>query len=300
MTSTDLIEIFCILDEFCKYFEPELRRHTLETPGKRHRDRPCRMSDSEIMTILVIFHTRRFRDLKSFYLYYVCRHMREEFPHTVSYNRFVERQAQVGMHLLLFLETCALGKCTGISIIDSTPLVACHIKRMRTHRTMRGLAALGKCTMGWFYGFKLHLVINDKGEIMQWRLTPGNVDDRSPLKDSDFTDKLFGKLFADRGYISQDLFERLFVDGIHLVTRLKRNMKNSLMSLHDKLLLRKRSVIETVNEELKNVCQIEHTRHRSVDNFVTNLLAGLIAYNLLPKKPALNLEIIDKSRLLPA
>ena len=300
MTSANLIEIFCILDEFCKYFEPELRRHTLETPGKRHRNRPCRMSDSEIMTILVIFHTRRFRDLKSFYLYYVCRHMREEFPHTVSYNRFVERQAQVGMHLLLFLETCALGKCTGISIIDSTPLVACHIKRMRTHRTMRGLAALGKCTMGWFYGFKLHLVINDKGEIMQWRLTPGNVDDRSPLKDSDFTDKLFGKLFADRGYISQDLFERLFVDGIHLVTRLKRNMKNSLMSLHDKLLLRKRSVIETVNEELKNVCQIEHTRHRSVDNFVTNLLAGLIAYNLLPKKPALNLEIIDKSRLLPA
>ena len=298
MTSTNLIEIFCILDEFCKYFEPELRRHTLETPGKRHRDRPCRMSDSEIMTILVIFHTRRFRDLKSFYLYYVCRHMREEFPHTVSYNRFVERQAQVGMHLLLFLETCALGKCTGISIIDSTPLVACHIKRMRTHRTMRGLAALGKCTMGWFYGFKLHLVINDKGEIMQWRLTPGNVDDRSPLKDSDFTDKLFGKLFADRGYISQDLFERLFVDGIHLVTRLKRNMKNSLMSLHDKLLLRKRSVIETVNEELKNVCQIEHTRHRSVDNFVTNLLAGLIAYNLLPKKPSMNLEIIDKSRLL--
>ena len=291
MTSTDLIEIFCILDEFCKYFEPELRRHTLETPGKRHRDRPCRMSDSEIMTILVIFHTRRFRDLKSFYLYYVCRHMREEFPHTVSYNRFVERQAQVGMHLLLFLETCALGKCTGISIIDSTPLVACHIKRMRTHRTMRGLATLGKCTMGWFYGFKLHLVINDKGEIMQWQLTPGNIDDRTPLKDKSFTEKLFGKLFADRGYISQDLFERLFVDGIHLVTRLKRNMKNSLMSLHDKLLLRKRSVIETVNEELKNVCQIEHTRHRSVDNFVINLLAGLIAYNLLPKKPSMNLEI---------
>lgn len=300
MTSTDLIEIFCILDEFCKYFEPELRRHTLETPGKRHRDRPCRMSDSEIMTILVIFHTRRFRDLKSFYLNYVCKHMRAEFPHTVSYNRFVERQAQVGMHLLLFLETCALGKCTGISIIDSTPLAVCHIKRRRTHRTMRGFAALGKCTMGWFYGFKLHLVINDKGEIMQWQLTPGNIDDRTPLKDKSFTEKLFGKLFADRGYISQELFERLFVDGIHLVTRLKRNMKNSLMSLHDKLLLRKRSVIETVNEELKNVCQIEHTRHRSVDNFVTNLLAGLIAYNLLPKKPALNLEIIDKSRLLPA
>ena len=169
------------------------------------------------------------------------RHMKKEFPHTVSYNRFVERQAQVALHLL---------------------------------------------------------VINDKGEIIQWQLTPGNVDDRAPLKDSRFTEKLFGKLFADRGYISQDLFEMLFVDDIHLVTKIKKNMKNSLMNLYDKLMLRKRSVIETVNDELKNVCQIEHTRHRSIDNFATNLFAGLIAYNLLPKKPAMNLEIIDRSRLI--
>ena len=190
------------------------------------------------MTILVLFHTHRFRDLKSFYLGYICQHMRGDFPHRISYNRFVERQAQVALHLLLFLQTCALGKCSGISIIDSTPLASCHIKRERQHRTMRGWAAKGKCTMGWFYGFKLHLVINDKGEIIQWKLTSGNVDDR------------------------------------------------------------KRSVIETVNDELKNVCQIEHTRHRSFDNFATNLIAGLIAYNLLPKKPEMNIEIIHKSRII--
>lgn len=216
------------------------------------------MSDSEIMTILILFHTRRFRYLKSFYLGYVCQHMRKDFPNPVSYNRFVERQAQVGLHLLLFLQTCALGKCTGISIIDSTPLVSCHIKREKQHKTMKGWAAKGKCTMGWFYG----------------------------------------KLFADRGYISQDLFEMLFVNDIHLVTKLKKNMKNSLMNLYDKIMLRKRSVVETVNDELKNVCQIEHTRHRSIDNFITNLLAGLIAYNLMPKKPEMNIEIIDKSRIL--
>lgn len=298
MTTTNLVEIFCILDEFCKYLTPELKKQSLKVLGKRHRNRLSRMSDSEIMTILVIFHTRHFRDPKSFYLGYVCRHMRKEFPQTVSYNRFVERQAQVGLHLLLFLQTCALGKCTGISIIDSTPLVACHIKRAHMHKTMKGWAAMGKCTMGWFYGFKLHLGINDKGEIIQWLLTPGNVDDREPLKDKRFTERLFGKLFADRGYISHTLFEQLFIDGIHLVTRIRKNMKNSLMNLHDKLMLRKRAVIETVNDELKNVCQVEHARHRSVDNFATNLLAGLIAYNLLPKKPSMNLEIIDNSRLL--
>jgi hypothetical protein len=224
--------------------------------------------------------------------------MRSEFPVRLSYNRFVERQAKVALHLLLFLQTCALGKCTGISIIDSTPLVSCHMKRMHSHKTMMGWAAKGKCTMGWFYGFKLHLVINERGEIIQWMLTPGNTDDREPLKNRDFTQKLFGKIFADRGYISQDLFEMLFVDDIHLVTKIKKNMNNSLMNLHDKILLRKRALIESVNDELKNVCHIEHTRHRSVDNFTVNILAALIAYNMLPKKPEMNIGIIDKSRLI--
>ena len=298
MTTANVIEIFCFLDEFCKYFEPELQKRTISVSGKHHRNRPGRMSDSEIMTILVLFHTSHFRDLKTFYLGYICQHMRKEFPQVISYNRFVERQAKVGLHLLLFFHTCALGKCTGISIIDSTPLVSCHIKRMHMHKTMAGWAQKGKCTMGWFYGFKLHLVINDKGEIIQWQLTPGNCDDREPLKNRKFTERLFGKLFADRGYISQDLFETLFVDDIHLVTKIRKNMKNSLMNIYDKIMLRKRAVIETVNDELKNVCHIEHTRHRSIDNFASNLFAGLIAYNLLPKKPEMNIEIIDKSRLI--
>jgi len=214
------------------------------------------------MTILVLFHTSHFRDLKTFYLGYICRHMKKEFPDVISYNRFVERQTKVAMNLLLFFQTCALGKCTGISIVDSTPLRSCHIKREHSHKTMRGWAQKGKCTMGWFYGFKLHLVINDKGEIIQWLLTPGNVDD------------------------------------INLVTKVRKNMKNSLMSLYDKILLRKRAVIETVNDELKNICQIDHTRHRSVNNFPANLLAGMIAYNFMPKKPSMNIEIIDKKRLI--
>jgi hypothetical protein len=287
------------LDEFCKYLEPELKKRAIESdPEKVRRNRKPIMSDSEIMLIMILFHTYRFRDLKSFYTMYICKHMKSEFPRTLSYNRFVERQSKVGVHLLLFLQTCALGQCKGISIIDSTPLVACHIKREHNNKTMKGFAAKGKCTMRWFYGFKLHLVINDKGEIIQWLLTAGYVDDREPLKSKRFTERLFGKLFADRGYISQDLFETLFVDNLHIVTRIKKNMKNSLMNLYDKLILRKRAIIETVNDELKNVCHIEHTRHRSVENFAVNLVAGLIAYNLLPKKPEMNIEIIYKSRLI--
>ena len=149
MTGANIIEIFCILDEFCKYFAPKLKKHTLDTSGKRRRNLPCLMSDSEVMIILVLFHTMRQRDLKSFYLGYVCNHMCTEFPHRLSYNRFIERQVKVGLYLLLFLQTCALGKCTGISIIGSTPLKSCNIKRAHSHRTMKGWAAKGKCMYGY-------------------------------------------------------------------------------------------------------------------------------------------------------
>jgi hypothetical protein len=197
----------------------------------------------------------------------------------------------------VFLQACCLGRCTGISIIDSTPIKVCHPRRERSHRTFKALAAKGKSSTGWFFGFKLHLVINDRGEIILFQLTPGNVDDREPLNNKCFHEKLHGKLFADKGYISQDLFERLFIDNIHLITRIRKNMKNSLMSLHDKLLLRQRAIIETVNDRLKNICQVEYTRHRSFTNFVSNLIAGLIAYNLAPKKTAMNLNIIDNEKV---
>ena len=197
--------------------------------------------------------------------------------------------------MVLFLQFCCLGCCTGISIIDSTPVRVCHIKREKSHKVFQGMATKGKSTIGWFFGFKLHLVINDKGEIIQFLITQAHVDDRDPLNNKRFHEKIFGKLFADKGYISKDLFEHLFVDNIHLITKIRKNMKNALMHLYDKIALRKRAIIETVNDLLKNDCQIEHTRHRCLNNFIGNLVAGLIAYNLAPKKPALNIEIIDRN-----
>jgi len=203
------------------------------------------------------------------------------------------------MHLAIFLKTCCLGKCTGISYIDSTPLRSCHIKREKQHKVFKGIAQKGQCSLGWFYGFKLHIIINDRGEILDFIITFGNVDDRKPLNDMDLHKRIFGKLYGDKGYISKDLFEKLFVDGVHLITKIKKNMKNSLMLLQDKIALRKRALIETVNDELKNICQIEHTRHRSFENFTTNLLSGLIAYSFFDKKPSINLQedIIDMKRI---
>ena len=134
----------------------------------------------------------------------------------------------------------------------------------------------------------MHLIINERGELLAFKLTPGNVDDRKPVPK--MAQGLFGKLFGDRGYISQALFEQLYQQGLELVTRYKKNMKQKLVKLMDKILLRKRSLIETVNDQLKNILQIEHSRHRSIWNFLVNLLAGLVAYTYLPTKPSLDLQ----------
>jgi hypothetical protein len=201
------------------------------------------------------------------------------------------------MPMTLFLKTCCLGECTGISFVDSTPIRVCKNKRISRNKVFKGIATTGKSTMGWFYGFKLHLIINDKGELLNFVITQANVDDRSPLKNSKFVNKIRGKLYADKGYIGKKITELLFIDGIHLITSIRNNMKNVLMELKDKILLRKRSVIETVNDELKNRCQIEHSRHRSFEGFPANTIAALIAYCFFPKKPAIKYQPVKSNQM---
>ena len=169
----------------------------------------------------------------------------------------MELEKEVLLPMTIFIKKVLLRTCTGISFVDSTPLRVCRNQRILIHKTFEGLAERGKCSMGWFFGFKLHLIINDKGEILNFMFTPGNVDDREPLKQGKFLENIKGKLCADKGYIGQALFENLFLNGIQLVTKVKNNMKNSLMSIADKILLRKRALIETVNDELKNIEQRE-------------------------------------------
>jgi hypothetical protein len=286
-------DIFFLVDEFCNNFDNCTKNFILGSPSKR----PPIMSKSEVITITILFHLSGFRCFKHFYIYYVQKHMQDDFPNTVSYNRFTELMQSTILPLTMFLKTCCLGKCTGISFVDSTPIRVCKNKRIKRNKVFKDIAQVGKSTMGYFYGFKLHIVINDKGEILSFTITQANVDDREPLKNENFLKDIFGKLFGDKGYISKELTKILFVDGIHLITSIRNNMKNSLMDMCDKINLRKRSVIETVNDELKNMCQVEHSRHRSIGNFFTNLIAGLIAYNFFPKKPSIVYNTIITSQL---
>lgn len=282
-----LEELFCSVDDFCQIFEPQWQKqclgHNLQV---RKRERSLRLS--EIMTILVSFHQSGYRNFKTYYLDKVQTQWQGYFPRLVSYHRFVEWIPGTLVPLCAYLRSC-FGTCTGISFMDATSLKVCHNKRINSHKVFETIAARGKTSVDWFYGLKLHLVINDKGELLNVQVTPGNVDDRKPVPD--LLQALFGKVYADKGYVSQKLFKELLEKvGIQLVTKLKRNMKQRLMPLCERLMLRKRAVVETVIDQLKNISQIEHSRHRSPVNCFVNILCGLIAYCHQPKKPGIAME----------
>lgn len=287
----ELETIFCFVDDFCKEFIPFYKSKLL---SQKQRDRQNTMSLSEVLTILILFHQSDYRTFKKFYLLKICIDMKKEFPKTVSYNRFVELQKSALLPLC-YLSQLFKGEKKGIYFVDSTPIEVCHIKRANRNKTFKDLALKSKSTMGYFYGFKLHIVVNDKGEIMAFKLTDSKTDYRACV--DDLTQGLTGKIVGDKGYIKKALSESLFARGLKLITRIKKNMKAKLMLLQDKLLLRKRGIIETVNDQLKNISQIEHTRHRSKYNFLVNILCGIIAYCFQPKKPKINLSNKDEMTL---
>ena len=299
-TGYKITELYCAIDEFLKHFEAENTGKLLvgENDARRRR-RKSSLSDSEIMTILLYFHFGSFRNFKHYYLLFIKGTMKSYFPQAVSYNRFVELESRVFFPLMFFLNLHAFGKCTGITFVDSTMIPVCHNLRRYANKVFKGIATDGKGTMGWCHGFKLHLACNDRGEIIAFVLTGANVSDKDPKVFEVFAKRLYGKLFADKGYISQKLFEMLFEDGIQLVTGLRVNMKNKLMSFYDKMMLRKRYIIETINDLLKNTAQIVHSRHRSIANFIMNIISALGAYCFFDNKPkALSGYVVEDSRQL--
>ena len=277
-----MLDIFCQIDEFCKEFCLEWQKRLIEG-RERKRKRESKLSLSEIVTILVTFQTSSYRTFKHYYLYLLQFH-KSEFPGLVSYSRFIQLVPRALIPATAFLQS-RMGTVTGISFIDSTSIKVCSNKRISRNKVFKDVAKRGKTTVGWFFGFKCHIVVNEVGELLSVCFTQGNVDDREPV--TALSKKLFGKLFGDKGYVSQALFEKLYSRGVQFITGIRSNMKNSLMDLTDKILLRKRSIIETINDQLKNIAHLEHTRHRSVTNFMVHLTSALSAYTFMPKKPSI-------------
>ncbi|WP_265027330.1 IS982 family transposase [Wolbachia endosymbiont (group A) of Bombylius major] len=278
-------EIFCIVDDFCNGVDENFADKLL--PRSKKLTRVGKIKHSEIITIILLYHQSRCENFKAFYLYYLQSLYKSEFPKLPSYHRFIALKPRVLWYLALLLQWfCEQAKMTGISYIDATSIAVCHPKRISRNKVFKGLAKLGKTTYGWFFGFKLHLVINEVGEIQSLTLNKGNVDDRKPVPN--LTKRLVGLLFGDKGYIKKELFQEMLNRGLKLVTKVKKGMKNVLISLKEKILLRKRSIIETVFDYLKNKFEIEHTRHRSPINFLVHIFSTLISYSMKSKKPSIS------------
>jgi transposase len=278
----DITELFCFIDDFCNAIQKEIAKNSISSSGAPKKPtRAPALAASEILTILILYQRSDIRNFKAFYTKHM-RQYKEEFPKMPTYERFVELQKRVFI-LMLLLFMSLRKECEKIGYIDSTPIKVCHNKRIFNHKVFKGLAARGKSTMGWFFGFKLHLAVNLQGEIINAMLTSGNCDDRVPVEQ--LLMKFQGTIFGDKGYISKDLFQKLYERGIKLITGIKKGMKNILMDFRDKILLRKRSLIETVFGFLKRTREVEHTRHRSVINAFTHILSTLVGYQLTDDKP---------------
>ena len=279
----DYDTLYVFVDDFCKGFEPWYKKQLI-SDGTIKRNRACGLNLSEIITILIAYHKSGMSCFKYFYLD-LLRNGRSLFPGLVHYDRFVSLIKRAFPALICLLQSLA-GEITEYLFIDSTPMAVCHNLREKRHKVFKGIAAKGKTSTGWFFGLKLHMVFNTKGEIVRLTITPGNVGDRAPVPD--LMKGIMAKLIGDKGYLSQKLFQELFKNGVTLITKIKRNMKNCFMNIADKLMLMKRSFIETIFSSLKSLNTLIHRRHRCVVNAFAHLFAGLINYQLRHDKPSLH------------
>lgn len=286
-----LVKIFCEVDDFCKNFFKQFKSNVL-TNGHNIRKRAFKMSSSEIMTICLWYPYSGYKNFKEYYEKHVLIHMQRDFSNLVSYNRFLELRNNLVTVLLIFAQLKAKSApCTGISYIDSYPLQVSHIRRESSHKTLKGIAAKGKTSVGWFYGLKLHVVINHHGQILSFCITPGNKADNNVKVLSKLTKQVTGKVYGDKGYIlSHFNFKTLYAKGVHMITKVRKNMKNKLISLADKYYLKKRGLVESVGAVLKEDLSLEHSRHRSLLGFISHIASVIAAYDFRNKKPGISVH----------
>jgi Transposase DDE domain len=281
MDVRQLVSIFCEIDDFCKELDTYSKHYFLTGPTKGKRGPACCLVVSEIMTILVMFQMSKYRDFKNFYNGLLCVYYKSYFPTLPTYERFVNLMKRAIFPLTLFTQLKS-GKRTGIYYIDSSCLPVCHLKRSKRHKTFDAVADYSRTSVGWFFGLKLHLVTNDKGELLAFKITRGSCHDSKEA--ASLLKTLHGLAFGDKAYLGKKLFQELFENGLKLITRKRKNMKEPSISAYEKQLLNQRGIIETVIGHLKHGYQVWHTRHRSIINAMTHLVAALAAYAIEPLK----------------
>lgn len=282
--TVDYDTLFFSVHDFCKSFTPWYKNQLLPGTKKVQRQRLCQLELSEILTIVIAYHGSGKSCFKYFY-HDLIQNGRHLFPKLVSYDRFVILVKRTCPALICLFKSLT-GEITEYLFIDSTPMSVCHNRREGRHRVFKGIAAKGHTSIGFFFGLKLHMLINTNGDIVRLAITPGNVDDRSPVRS--MLEGIAAKLIADKGYISQVLTDDLSQHGTTLITKVRRNMKQKILGVQDKMMLMKRFFIETVFSSMKCLGTLIHHRHRHPINAFAHLFAALIHYQLRTDKPSLN------------
>lgn len=281
LNTTKLTEIFIFCDDFEQVFQPYCQKKLLGRPSEGI------MSKSEMMSIYIFYHHSGIRCFKWFYNFAVLGHLGSYFPLAYSYSHFIQRLPSIQLDLFAFLCLFCLAAPSQANFIDSKKLSVCHNKRIYQHKTFKDIASRGKTSVGWFYGFKLHLIINQFAQIVRFKITTGRIADNNQNLLEQFLSDLKGSFYGDKGYLTK-LKEKFSEQGLMLITKTRSNMKKEKLSPEESHYLKKRGLIETVFDLLNSVCDLEHTRHRSPKNFISNCYAALIAYCFLDYKPVIN------------
>lgn len=284
-----LIEIFVTVDDFIQPFEQFLAQRSLGQ-GAALPTRQPELSTSEIITLLAYYHHSGYKNFQYYYQRLVLAQMKSYFPKLLSYNRFIElipRQLTPVFALARYL--AFTNRRTNCYFVDAKKLPVCHNRRIHNHKVFGLLAGRGKSSTGWFYGLKLHVAINERGQLMNFVLTPANVADNNDGVLRQLLKGLQGRCYGDKGYLTT-LFEEFYQQGLRLVTKVRANMKNQLVELDDKLRLKKRALIESVNDILMSVQDIDHSRHRSPINALVHTIAGLVGYHFYDNKPCVYIK----------
>lgn len=282
-TENKLIKLFIEIDDLIIAFRNYQRSNGLLQ--ERTPTRTPALNGSEVCTILVGYHLSGYKCFEYYYKNKILKELSEYFPEAPTYECFLSYIPRAGDVIYLWLlYSCSTSKRTGLYFVDSKKIEVCHLKRQHSNKVFQGYANKGKSSMGWFYGLKLHLVINNLGEVISFGLTSGNVADNNQELLRKLLGQLDGCCVGDKGYLSK-LFSFFYENGLHLLTKPRKNMKNKLVIPSHNKLLDKRGVIESVFDILTSICDIDHTRHRRPENAIVHIFAGLIAYQALDKKP---------------
>ena len=287
VNETKLIQIFCDCDDFVKVMEQFQKQGKLIGKVNHNPTRKPSLSLSECMCILIVYHPSGMKCFQYYYQEVVLKQLKTYFPSAPSYNRFVELIPRSTMALFLFVNLVRRGQATGCYFADSKKLPVCKNLRIPSHRVFDGIAGRSKSSTGWFYGLKLFLVINQFGQIINSFVTPANIADNNLAMMKKLFKKLKGFVFTDKGFISQQAFEYFYLSGLKIISTIRKNMKNKLVIMFEKILRLKRGIIESVNDILMTLCDIDNTRHRSPVNALAHIYAGVAAYSYLDKIPSL-------------